>query len=142
MTAKGYVADFVSPAEFHVWMQEMASQKRIESTTDAANLLGVSVDTIRRIRKRGGDRVLALAMTALLKSQNPYKPTDERSAQVSGIVILGTSNMGRPLGAKDKAPRGPRETEEEMRARLRAEVLAELGVEPTETAETDETEAA
>lgn len=124
MTAKGAVADFVSPAEFHTWMQEMASQKRIESTTDAANLLGVSVDTIRRIRKRGGDRTLALAMTALMKNQNPYKPTPERTAEVSNILIVGTTNLGRPMGAKDKGPRG--ETEAEMRERIRAEVLAEF----------------
>lgn len=142
MTAKGVIADFVSPAEFHIWMQEMAAQKRIESTVDAGNLLGVSVDTIRRIRKRGGDRVLALAMTALLKNQNPYKPTDERQAAVGHIYITGTSNMGRPLGSKDKVPRGPRETEDEMRARLRAEIHAELGVAPRETEATTETEAA
>lgn len=126
MTMKGAVADFISAADVEVWLQEMAAQKRIENTADAAALLGVSRDTALRIRKRGGDKMLALAMTALLKKQNPYKPAPGRGAE---LPEFPTGIMGRPLGVKDSTKRKSRkETEAAMRERIEAEVKAKYGI--------------
>ena len=62
----------MSPESFIAWLDEMTSSGRAKSDAECARLLGRTPHNIVTMKKRGADRMTALACTALLADLAPY----------------------------------------------------------------------
>jgi len=137
---KGSTADFMSGEQFEAFSRRMLAANAIRDIYDLAEQLGVTVRTINRMRDTGGDKMLALACQALVNGLTPF---DEVEVPDTAPVLPKYGARGRPDGSKDRSPRKRTvETEDEMRARIEAEVRAKFGLPPEAVAEADEEVAA
>ena len=62
----------MTPEVFTAWLAEMKAAKLARSDAECGRLLGLSADTIVRMKEKGADRRTALACTALLHRMQPY----------------------------------------------------------------------
>lgn len=63
----------MTPEAFEAWLAAMKAAGLARSAAACARLLGVSEDTVSRYRRRGAERVVALACRALLHRMEPYE---------------------------------------------------------------------
>lgn len=62
----------MTPEIFCAWLYDMKKADLATSDRAAAQLLGVSANAVVALKKKGGDRRLALACRALLHRLEPY----------------------------------------------------------------------
>ena len=65
----------MTPKDVNDWLDRMIMKWRGKAKTegDCARLLGVSLDTMPRMKQRGSDRKTALACAALMAGLDPHK---------------------------------------------------------------------
>lgn len=62
----------MTPLEFQTWLADMRSAGLASSDAACARLLGRSVQGLILLKKKGGDKAMALACAALLAGMGPY----------------------------------------------------------------------
>lgn len=62
----------MTPAAFAAWLAEMKAAGLARTKGEAADLLGVSLNTMTNLVTKGADRRTALACAALLSGAPPY----------------------------------------------------------------------
>lgn len=79
------VADGMTPDAFHTWLAAMKAAGLARSDAHCARLLGISANSVLKLKRNGGDMRTALACAALLVGLPPYgEEPDSRRASVPG----------------------------------------------------------
>lgn len=63
----------MTPDSFNQWLAEMKAAGLARSDAKAAEALGISTDTMVRLKRVGADKRTALACRALLHRLEPYE---------------------------------------------------------------------
>ena len=63
----------MTPDQFNQWLADMKSAGIAKTDGECAILLGVSRDTMTRMKQNGADQRTALACSALMHGLEPYK---------------------------------------------------------------------